>query len=499
MHADSSYLAFDLGAASGRALLVRFAPERIDWQELHRFDNGPVAAGTALCWDAPRLFEELRAGLRACRGRRIAALGVDTWGVDFGLLDARGELLAPPRHYRDPRNEAAMTTVLERIPRGRIFASTGIQFMPLNTLYQLAATAAAGDALLERAERLLFMPDLLNHWLTGRAHSEATIASTSQAMKAGTHAWDLDLLEQVGVPTRIMPEIRATGTIAGPLREPLAAELAQLDVPVVLTAGHDTAAAVAAVPAQGDDWAYISSGTWSLVGVELAAPLLGDAALAANFTNEAGVAGTVRFLKNVAGLWLLQECRRRWSEVGSGFTFEQLAADAAQARPLHSLIDPDDPRFTPPGDMPARIAQACRELDQPVPADPGALARCILDSLALRYDQVLRTITELTGRAIRTVHVVGGGARNILLNRLIAAATGCRVVTGPVEATGLGNAAVQAIAVGQLPDVAAARRLIAASTQLRRFEPPTDESESRRWAEARQRFARLTARDEGTG
>ena len=494
MKAAAEYLAFDLGAASGRAILVRFDGRRFAATDVHRFDNVPVEIGDGLHWDAQRLFGEIKTGLRlsAERGVRLSAVGIDTWGVDFALLGAAGELLAPPRHYRDRRNPAAMERVLERVPRERIHESTGIQLMPINTLFQLYATAHAPQRLLDRAKHLVFMPDLFNFWLSGQSQTERTIASTSQAMSARTGEWDRELLEMVGVPPDIMPVVRPTGSLGGSLGKEIAAEVGQARIPVALTASHDTAAAVAAVPAMGDDWAYISSGTWSLVGVELASPLISAASLAANFTNEAGVAGTTRFLRNVAGLWLVQECRRCWVEAGRELSFADLTALAEQAEPLRSLFDPDDPRFASPGDMAGRIRAACRELAQPEPADEAALIRCVLDSLALRYNEVLRTAATITGRTTQTVHVVGGGSRNDLLNRLIAAATDCDVIAGPAEATALGNAAVQAIAVGDVPDLAAARQIITASVDLARYEPPTDAAERARWAEARQRFADLT-------
>lgn len=495
MQTHANYLALDLGASSGRASVVRFDGRRFALKEVHRFDNGPIRTGDGLFWDAPRLLGEIKIGLRTCgrQGYRLSAVGIDAWGVDVALLDSNGGLLAMPRHYRDPRNEPAMAQALKRISPERVYESTGIQFMPLNTIYQLFAAASGPERLLESAGRLLFMPDLFNFWLTGEAQTERTIASTSQAMNAHTSDWDRELLAALGVPPEIMPAIRPTGSFGGRLVEDIAVEVGQADVPVVLTASHDTAAAVAAIPAGGCEWAYISSGTWSLVGVELTAPLISPQSFEANFTNEAGVAGTVRFLKNVAGLWLLQECRRCWNEAGRRYSFAELDARAEKAAPLRSLIDPDDPRFAAPGNVPERIRDACRELGQPEPTTEAAMVRCILDSLALRYNEVLRTAAVLTGRTINTVHVVGGGSRNELLNRLIAGATNRLVVAGPVEATTLGNAAVQAIAVGDVADVPAARNAIAASVGLRRYEPPRNAAERRKWSEARQRFAALAA------
>ncbi|MBI5866376.1 MAG: rhamnulokinase [Planctomycetes bacterium] len=493
MTGTAEFLAFDLGASSGRAMLVTLEQGRFRLTEVHRFRNGPMQIGGGYFWDAERLLAEIKTGLRACLdlGGRPRTLGIDTWGVDFGLLDEDGRLIGPPRHYRDPRNDAAMKRVHDRVPRARIYESTGIQFMPLNTLYQLAA--AAQDSEFRSVRRLLFMPDLLNYWLTGVGQTERTIASTSQIMNARTGQWDRELLDAIGVPAGIMPEIRQTGRLAGPLTESLAIELGRPDLQVVLTAGHDTASAIAAVPASGDRWAYISSGTWSLVGVELNEPLIDADSLAANFTNEAGYGRSVRFLKNVAGLWLLQECVRCWREAGRDYAHDQLVSMAERSEPLVSLIDPNDPRFSSPGDMPARIAAACRDGGQPVPVDEAAMVRCIFDSLALCYSAVLRTIETLTGRKIEEIHVVGGGSRNDLLNRQIAAAGGRVVIAGPDEATALGNAGVQAIAVGALEDIRRLRRTVRDSTDLRTFHPPDDPQESRRWADAEERFRGLVA------
>ena len=450
-----------------------------------------------MCWDTPGLLRQITEVLRAVAadGRHLSTIGIDTWGVDFGLLDARGELLALPRHYRDPRNVTAMERVLQQIARERIYESTGIQFMPINSLYQLASLVDESPDVLAAAARLLFMPDLFNYWLTGEAQTDRTIASTSQVMNAATGDWDRDLLDTLAIPTAMLPPIHAPGRVVGPLAGPLAAQAGSTDVRVVLSAGHDTASAVAAVPAEGTDWAFISSGTWSLVGVEVPGPVVTPDSLAANFTNEAGVAGTVRFLKNVAGLWLLQECRRCWAEAGRVFSFDELVELAEHAAPLGTLIDPDQPRFAAPRNMPEEIAAACAEDGQPAPADEGAMVRCILESLALRYDQVLRDAARLSGRTIAIVHVVGGGSENNLLNRLTAAATQRPVAAGPVEATALGNAAVQAIAVGDLPDITVARQAVARSIEPRIFEPPTRAAEREMWNAARQRFATLTGHD----
>ncbi len=488
----SEFLAIDLGASSGRVMLARLLDDRFELAETHRFANGPAQKNGGFFWDAPCLYEQMKIGIRAAaeRGHRPCSLSIDTWGVDFGLLDAAGELIDWPRHYRDPRNEPAMRAVHQRIAKARIYDSTGIQFMALNTLYQLEAISASRFP--ANVRRLLFMPNLFHYWLTGEEHTEPTIASTSQIMNARTRTWDGELLDAVAVPREIMPAIQPTGTLGAPLHQGAADELGLPELRVVLGAGHDTAAAVAAVPAAGDDWAFISSGTWSLVGVELPQPLINDDSLAANFTNEAGYGGTIRFLSNVAGLWLLQECLRCWTAAGKTCELGPLITQAEVATPHKSLIDPDDPRFASPGDMPERIASACRELGQPVPESEAAMVRCILDSLALRYHQVLSAITRLTGRQINRLHVVGGGSRNELLNRLIAAATDRTVIAGPVEATALGNAGIQAISVGSLANLDALRAAIRISNPLRTFEPPSNPKERDRWSAARLRFRNLT-------
>ncbi len=468
----ANYLAFDLGASSGRAMLGTFDGQRLRLEELHRFENGPARLGGHLCWNAVRLYEELKAGLGRCtqRGVRLDAFGIDTWGVDFGLLSAGGELLTLPRHYRDARPEV-MARVLERLGRGRVYERTGIQFLPFNTLYQLAGIAERNPGLLACARRLLFMPDLLAHWLTGCDASERSIASTSQMLDPRAGAWAADLLAELTLPAGILPPIAASGTPAEPLRADVADEVGQAGVRLVHTAEHDTAAAVAAVPAAGEDWAYISSGTWSLVGVELPGALISAESLAAEFTNEAGVAGTVRFLRNVAGLWLVQECQRTWAQAGQRYTHAELTELAEAAGPAEAWVDPDDPQFAEPGDMPARIRAACEAAGHRAPEGPGAVVRCALESLARKSAVVLERLERLLGRRMRVVHVVGGGSRNDLLNQLTADATGRVVRAGPAEATAAGNVLVQALGEGRVGSLAELRAVVAGSFEVREFAP----------------------------
>ena len=471
----TNFLAFDLGASNGRALLGRWDGRRFELSELHRFDNGPIAVPGTLHWDVLRLWEGIKEGIAryaAAHREPLAGIGVDTWGVDFALLDRAGRLLGNPVCYRDSRTNGMLEEVTGRVSRQAIFARTGIQFLQINTLYQLYSMARARDPQLEAADTLLMIPDLFNYWLTGRKAAEYTDASTTQFMRVGEPRWATDLLDELGVPTRILPEIIAPGTVLGPLRPEVAAEVELAHAPpVIAPASHDTASAVAAVPGLDERSAYISSGTWSLVGVETRAPVVDERALELNFTNEGGVAGTVRLLKNVTGLWLLQECRRRWTRAGRSYGWEELLSLAEQAPPLASLVDPDAPDFLAPPDMPSALREYCRRTDQPAPESDAAAVRCSLESLALKYRLVIESIERLTGRPIEVIRVVGGGCRNRLLNQWTADCCGRPVVAGPAEATALGNVLVQAIAAGVLPDIGAARQAVAASVELERFEP----------------------------
>ena len=503
MSKSKHYLAIDLGASSGRVMDARFDGSRITLEEVHRFENRVVHVHDGseqgrYQWDFLRLWDEIIAGLRRSseRAGKVASIGFDTWGVDYGLIGKSGRLIHQPTAYRDPRKNELYQDVRDKLTDQKIYERTGIQFMPINTLYQLAVDALDPDEPLQRAESLLMVPDLLAYWLTGAKANEHTFASTSQCYDASTCTWTEDLLGEIGVPTSIFERIVQPGE-----REPLGtlnkivAEATRLpgDTRLSAVASHDTASAVVAVPMSDPlSSAYISSGTWSLVGLELDTPVRTPEALAANFTNEAGIEGTTRFLKNCAGLWLIQECRRVWSEQGRQYSYAELASMAGDAPALASLFDPDDPRFATPGDMPARIRAACRENNEPEPADEGALIRAILDSLAMRYDQLIRTAAHVAGREIKTLHIVGGGAANTVLNQITADATGLQVVAGPGEATALGNAVVQAIACGDLGGLSDARAVIAASCEPMRYTPNTNSSGGNTYAAARERFASLS-------
>ncbi len=477
----------DLGASSGRVLLGTLTDERFKLRELRRFDNGPVrlgkVSGTSLYWNPLELWSQLQGALRGYArnvGTPLKGIGVDTWGVDFALLDESGNLLGNPHHYRDARTDGVMERVFERVPKSELYRRTGLQFMQINTLYQLYSMK--GSAQLAAARTLLMMPDLFHYWLTGEAYGETTVASTTQLLDATTRQWDTALLETLGLPGHILPPLIAPGTVLGTLH-PGVAKSAHLspDTPVIVPATHDTASAVAAISGGG---MFVSSGTWSLVGTELAEPVLTPEALARDFTNESGVGGTVRLLKNLAGLWLLQECRRQWISEGYDYTWEQLLALGERAEAFRSLIDPGAETFLNPENMPEAIRRTCRDHGEPEPEGIGALVRCCLESLALKYRSVLDDLEALTGTPMETVRIVGGGSQNTLLCQYTANACRRRVVAGPVEATALGNLMMQALAGGFLPDLNTGRAVVAVSSPQAHFEPQDGEA----WEDAYGRF-----------
>jgi rhamnulokinase len=467
------FLAFDLGAESGRAVLGTLDGPKLSVHEVRRFPNTPVSLAGHIHWNVYALFDEMKAAMKdaaAAIGGRPASLGVDAWGVDFGLLAKDGSLLGLPFCYRDHRNAGAMEEYFKLVPRPALYEATGIQFMPFNSLFQIYAMVRERSPLLDAAVDLLFMPDLFNFLLTGRKAAESTIASTSQLLDPRTRTWIPGLFQAMGLSKKILQDIVEPGTVLAPLTEAVAAETGLRHVPVVATASHDTAAAVAAVPAEGRNWAYISSGTWSLVGVEEPAPVISARSLEANFTNEGGVGGTIRFLKNVSGLWLIQGCRKSWS-AGSAVTYEDLTRAAIEAPPFAALIDPDDPAFLNPPDMPEAIAAFCRRTGQKLPETKAALVRSLLESLALKYRQVVEQLGFVLGHPIEKIHVIGGGSRNELLCQLTADATGLPVVAGPAEATAIGNILVQAMAMGRVSSPAEMRRIIRHSFDLRAYAP----------------------------
>jgi rhamnulokinase len=483
------YAAIDLGAESGRVVVGAFDGGRLTLDEVHRFPNVPVRAGGTLHWDALRLWGDISAGLRkAGAGGDLASCAVDTWGVDFALLDERGRLLANPVHYRDARTSGMVDAAFGIVPRSEIYTTTGIQVMEINTLYQLLAMVRADDPLLQGADRLLLMADLFAHFLSGSTVAEYTLATTSQALDAGTRDWARPMLERLGIPTRLLPEVAMPGTDVGGLLPDLAASPGLGSTRVVLPGSHDTASAVAGTPLASASTAFLSSGTWSLIGLEVPQPVISDVSLAANLTNEGGVNGTIRLLRNVVGLWLVQESRRvLWADREPP-TYDKLTGFAEAATPFTAFIDPDDERFLRPGDLPARVREFCVETGQPVPEDPGTLVRVLLESLALRYARAVEQLAVASGQTVDALHIVGGGSNNRLLCRLAANAIGLPVRAGPVEATAIGNLAVQAIASGELASVAEARTLVARSFPLTTYEPSGD------WSEARARFDAICAR-----
>jgi rhamnulokinase len=443
--------AVDLGASSGRVMAARVGPGTLELDEVHRFPNRPVRTSGTLHWDVLALYAGILDGLRAA-GRdlgRLDGVGIDSWAVDHGLLDADGALLGNPVHYRDARHETAVPAVHAAVPPEELYRVNGLQHLPFNTVFQLAA--ARGTAQLAAARTALLIPDLLAHWLTGAVGAEVTNASTTGLFDATTRDWAWELVDRLGLDRGLLPPLRHPGERLGELRDDVLAETGLAGpVPVLAVGSHDTASAVVGVPAATEKFAYVSCGTWSLVGVELEKPVLTEAGRAAGFTNELGVDGTVRYLRNVMGLWLLQESQRTWTAHGLPADLPDLLAAAAGVPAFTALVDPDDPRFLPPGDMPARIAQACAETGQTPPQSQAETVRCILDSLALAYRRSIRRAAELSGRDVEVVHLVGGGARNTLLCQLTADACGLPVLAGPVEAAALGNALVQARGLGVL-------------------------------------------------
>jgi rhamnulokinase len=480
--------AVDLGAQSGRVAVGRFDGERLAVSEVHRFANTPVRVRGTLHWDILRLYEETLDGLRAAaRDAGVDSIAVDSWAVDFGLLDGSGGLVGNPVHYRDARRAAAVPGVYARIPPRQLYERTGIQLLPINTVFELAAMADAHDPSLAAAETLLLIPDLFHYWLCGSRTTEFTNATTTQCLDQRTGEWAGDLLDRLEIPDRLFPDIVQPGTLLGPIAADAAVATGLEGTRVTAVATHDTGSAVAAVPFRKAGSVFLSVGTWSLVGLEVDRPLVTDGTYAANLTNEGGVAGTFRLLRNVTGLWLLEECRRQWAIDGHEYSVEDLVELARSAPALGSLVDPDDPTFAEPGDMPARIVDFCSRTGQPEPATPGEATRCILESLALGHAQVVALLREVTGNTAAELHVVGGGARNELLCDWTAQAAGLPVLAGPAEATLIGNLLVQAMALGELASLDEARGVVRASYTPTVYEP----SESAEWREARERFAQL--------
>jgi rhamnulokinase len=490
--AAKNYVALDLGAESGRSVLGTLEDGRLSLGERHRFANPTGRMRGQLCWNVLAQWEEIKTGIRKAaagdthpgsaddsRRPAIHGIGIDTWGVDFGLIGADGDILGYPVHYRDSRTDGMFDRAFAKVSKERIFDATGIQFMQINSLYQLLAMRETKPHLLDAAATLLFMPDLFNYLLTGERKAEFSIATTSQMYDPRKKAWAADVLNALDLPTRILPEIVPCGTVIGHVSRHVAEECNVGRVPVIATAGHDTAAAVAAVPAEPaskpGEWAYISSGTWSLMGVELNEPVINEKSLAYNYTNEGGVGGTFRFLKNIMGLWLVQECRRHFAREGHEHSYGELTSMAARSKGFQAVIDPDHKPFLSPGDMPRKIEQFCKDTKQRCPNTRGDYVRTCLESLALTYRKTLAALEDVLGRRIEVIYIVGGGSQNELLNQMTADACDRSVVAGPIEATAIGNILVQAMATGDVKSLADARRIVRESFPVKRYEPSSSD------------------------
>jgi len=483
-------MGIDLGAESGRAILGEFDGSRLQLAEVHRFPNSPVRLPDGLHWDVVHLLTEIKAGIGlAIRkgGKQLASLGIDAWGVDFGLLDRQGALLSIPYHYRDNRTDGMLEEAFRRMPREQIFELTGIQFMPINSIYQLLSLVVNQAPMLDAADTFLTIPDLFNYWLTGEKGCEFSNATTTQCFDPRRCTWSEPLLSAMGIPRRIFPPMMTPGTIIAPVLQTVAEETGASDIPVIAPACHDTGSAVAAVPAAGQNFAWLSSGTWSVMGSESPEPIINSSSLKFNFTNEGGVNGTFRFSKNIAGLWLMQECRRTWVAQGEEHSYDELTHNASQAAPFVSLIDPDYSEFAKPGDMPSRIQMYCKRTGQPVPESKAAIVRCLLESLALKYRLVLERLESMVGERLEPLHIVGGGTKNRLLSQFTADATGRQVIAGPVEATAIGNILMQAIALKHISSLAEGRQIVAHSFDLEIYQPRNRSQ----WDDVYQRFIQL--------
>ncbi len=490
-----SVLAFDLGASGGRAVVGQFDGEYLTTIDTHRFANDPVTVQPHLYWDILRLLHEIKQGLVATRlagHTQIQSLGIDTWAVDFGLLAGNGELLGNPYHYRDQQTRGMIEQVCEIVPRAELFARTGIQFLPFNTIFQLFALKQAASPLLGQAQTLLLIPELLRYFLTGEQHSEWTAASTTQLCNPFTRTWDRELIARLGLPTHLFREPVEPGTPAGRLLPAISAEIGLPELPVIAVAEHDTASAVVAVPAEQPDFAYLSCGTWSLIGTETAAPVVNEQARALNITNEGGVNGTTRLLKNVTGLWLIQECRRIWRNEGKQLSYSEELRLAEQAPAFRSFINPDHEMFLSPAHMPRQIQHYCQQTGQEVPRSMGEFLRCIVESLALRYRFVLERIETLVRKRFAGLHIAGGGAQNTLLAQYTANALARPVWAGPYEATSIGNLLVQYIALGHIQSVQHARSIVRRSFPIQTYQPAGIEQ----WEQAYRRFCQITTEEQ---
>lgn len=471
---EKKYIAVDLGAESGRVMLGCISAEKLVLEEIHRFTNGPIGQNGTLRWDFDQLLGEVKTGIKktinSAKGE-IAGIGVDSWGVDFGLLGENGELIENPYHYRDSRTNGMMDKAFELIGKRQIYENTGVQFMQLNSIYQLLAMRLANSPALAKTKNLIFMADLFSYYLCGKKFGEYTLASTSQMMDMQTGKWAKNIFDKLSLPVNIMPKVVAPGTIVDRLSDKIRVELGCSEIPVIATGSHDTACAVVAVPAGDGNWAYLSSGTWSLMGVEVPRAIINDKTFGYEFTNEGGVENTIRLLKNIMGLWLMQECKRQWQREGTDLSYTELAEMAKKAKPFAAYINPDYSRFLAPGDMPKRINEHLAQSGQKTINDKGQMIRIILESLALKYRYVMGAIEDIIGKKIETLHIVGGGIQNQLLCQFTANALGKKVITGPIEATAIGNILMQARATGQIKTLAKAREIVRNSFELKEYQP----------------------------
>ncbi len=472
--AQLKMLAIDLGASSGRGIIGRFDGEKLTLEENHRFSNDPVITAGSFNWDILRIYHEIKQSIRNCAlsdDKDITSIGIDTWGVDYGFLDKNGKLMGNPYHYRDTRTDDILDYAFAKMPKEKIYDITGIQTLNFNTLFQLTADLRDNPQRVELADKLLFIPDLLNYFLTGEKRTEYTIASTGALLDAKARTWSKDLFRTFGIPERIFTDIVEPCTVCGPLLPQVLGEVGDIKANVVSVGAHDTASAVVAVPAKGDDFVYISSGTWSLMGSELNDPNMGETAKKYDFTNEGGVNGKIRFLKNIMGLWIIQESRRQWKREGKNFSFDDLENASKAAKPFRCLINPDDMAFKDPGNMPARIAEYCTKTGQYTPENEGDIIRCIYESLALKYRWTVECIDEIKGTKTPFINIVGGGCKEQTLCQMVADSCGRPVFAGPVEGTAIGNIIAQAITAGEIKDLAEARHVIRNSFDIKMYEP----------------------------
>lgn len=481
-------LAFDFGASSGRAIIGKFDGDKITLEEVHRFTNDPVEVQGTIYWDILRLFHEVKQGIiKAKNAGGFDSIGVDTWGVDFGLIDEFGCLLENPIHYRDRRTNGILDEAFQLIPREELYAITGIQFMELNTVFQLLALKNKRPHILERADKMLFLPDLFTYMLTGKKVTEYSIATTSQMIDLKTRGWSETVLEKLGIPARLLNEIVPSGTVAAPLSKCVCDECAVEPVPVISVCGHDTQAALTAIPSSEKDFVFISSGTWSLFGTELDEPIVNEKAIKMNVTNEGGYGYSIGFLKNIIGLWLIQESRRHWNRHGNDYSYADLERLALEAEPFKCFINPDSPEFVPHGNIPERVREYCAKTGQAVPQSVGEIVRCIYESLAMKYRLTFENLMDCTGKEYSSIHVIGGGTKDTLLCQMTANSCDRKVLAGPIEATVLGNIVVQLLATGEIDSIAKAREIVARSEGVKEYLP----TESAQWKAAYERALKV--------